>query len=60
MLIVTTADNDLVHNLVASLSWISLQSRELTVGEPGLGASRRIGSTDQAIELDRRAWASAS
>jgi GntR family transcriptional repressor for pyruvate dehydrogenase complex len=42
MLIVEASRNSLLHNLVASLSWLSLQSRERTVREPGLqGASVR-------------------
>lgn len=39
MLIVGASGNCLLHNLAASLSWLSLQSRERTVREPGMQAA---------------------
>lgn len=39
MLIVEASENGLLHNMVASLSWLSLQSRELTVRGQGMQAA---------------------
>jgi GntR family transcriptional repressor for pyruvate dehydrogenase complex len=62
MLIVKATDNDLLHNLVASLSWLSLQSRELTVREPGLraGSMRDHEAIVHAIRDADRAGAEAA
>jgi DNA-binding FadR family transcriptional regulator len=39
MLIVEASENGLLHNMVASVSWLSLQSRELTVRDDGMQAA---------------------
>jgi GntR family transcriptional repressor for pyruvate dehydrogenase complex len=54
MLIVEASKNGLLHNLVASLSWLSLQSRELTILEPGMQAASIHDHRAIVAAIDRR------